>query len=87
MAKGISLEQFKNQLDTDAQQRCLAQEKTIKELEAKIKTRENHIRILQNRCRVLSSGVFCDKCGMKDICKSKEGINTGRDVDIFLRST
>ena len=91
MSQGINLEQFKNKLDTDAQQRCLNQEKTIKELNFTIKTQgktikdlngiiereEDSIRILQNRCKALSNGVFCDRCGMRNICKSQDGLNMG----------
>lgn len=56
MGKGINLEEFRNQLDTDAQKRCLAQEKTIKELNSQLsqlkgllKDRDKLIVQLQNR--------------------------------------
>lgn len=91
MAKGISLDEFKNQLDTDAQQRCTAQEKTIKDLYETVRVQEktikdlsetivgeeDSIRILQNRCRSLSSGFLCDRCGMRNTCKSQNGLNMG----------
>lgn len=74
MTKGISLEQFKNQLESNATKRCEAQEKTIKELHEQIKDKDEWIRVLQNRCYTLSYGALCGHCGGKDNCKSKNGL-------------
>lgn len=75
MAKGINLEQFRNQLDTDAQQRCLAQEKTIKELNLQVnqfkgllKDRDTLIIQLQNRCFAQTRGLICLFCGCRNTC-------------------
>ena len=83
MAKGISLEEFKSKLDTDAQSRCLNQEKTVKELYKQkeklielLKDKEVEITQLQNRCRTLSNGALCIFCGSKNTCKAKNGIVT-----------
>lgn len=80
MAKGISLEQFKNQLDTDAQKRCLVQEKTIRELSSQVKSlnellkdRDNLTTVLQNRCFALGGRVLCLFCGCKNTCTAYKG--------------
>lgn len=77
MAKGLSLEQFKEKLDTDAQKRCIAQEKTIKELNAQVeqykgllKDRDKMIETLQNRCFAQTRGVICFFCGYKNTCNN-----------------
>lgn len=73
MAKGISLDQFKSQLDTDAQKRCIAQENTIKELHSQVKQlrqlledRNIEIAALQNRCFVFQRGLLCGNCMIKN---------------------
>lgn len=75
MGKGINLEEFRNQLDTDAQKRCLAQEKTIKELNSQVaqlkgllKDRDKLIIQLQNRCFVYTHGLICSFCGCRNTC-------------------
>lgn len=75
MPKGISLEQFREQIETDASRRCIAQEKTIKELNEQIKSltsqideEADDIRALSNRCFALSHGLLCIFCGMRKRC-------------------
>jgi len=65
----MKLQELKVQLDTDAQQRCAAQEKTIKELHEQLVAKDNAIKALQNRCWALNGGVLCLWCGFKDDCK------------------
>jgi len=50
MSKGISLEEFKNQLETDSQKKCIAQEEAIQVLQEKVKKQQGWIEALQNRC-------------------------------------
>ena len=78
MAKGMNLEQFKDQLDTDAQKRCIAQEKTIKELlyrceqyKSLLKDRDKTIEQLQNRCFAQTKGLICLFCGFASDCKAR----------------
>lgn len=75
--KGISLQQMKEQLEGDAQRRCEAQEKTIKDLHYEIKMKdvqiEKHldtIRVLQNRCFAQTHGVICIFCEYRHECRS-----------------
>lgn len=86
MAKGINLEEFKNQLDTDAQKRCIAQEKTIKDLHEVIKNnnqiikqQETLIMQLQNRCYAQTRGILCIFCGVKNKCEARNsrGVRQG----------
>lgn len=72
MAKGINLEEFKNQLDTDAQKRCAAQEETIRNLIKQNKEQNIEINQLQNRCWALTRGVMCLVCRARDRCKAKK---------------
>lgn len=74
----MNLEQFKERLDTDAQRRCLAQEKTIKDLHEKLKdykiTQEkqsDYIRFLENRCFEHTRGVTCIFCRYKNTCQAR----------------
>jgi DNA anti-recombination protein RmuC len=80
MSKGISLEQFRNQLEGDAQKRCEAQEKTIKELTERLKNTEelskdkDHlIAALQNRCWVFTQGTMCHYCDCRWTCARYKG--------------
>lgn len=77
MAKGLSLEEFKSQLDTDAQRRVRAQEETIKSLHAEIKDlreqRDKEAYFLFNRCMVQSKGFLCIFCGLKSRCVEVRG--------------
>lgn len=77
MSKGISLEDFKKQLDSEAQ----ANAKRLKEhadrlaeelvkAKKKIESLEKDSYFLYNRCRALSYGVFCPFCGLRDQCKT-----------------
>ena len=77
MSKGLNLEQFRYQLDSDAQKRCDAQEKTIKELHETLKQRDEYIakmdhRIstMENKCYVGHHGILCLFCMDKGICKA-----------------
>ena len=85
MSKSISLEEFKNRLESDAtrkldnlEKRTMAQEKTIKEttelLKEKIATiaeQKEIIDQLSNRCYALTSfGSLCVYCGIKKECKN-----------------
>lgn len=74
----MNLEQFKKQFESDAQKRSAQQEKTIKELHAKIasldaaiKERDERIQIMENRCYVTNHGVLCLFCGYKKTCKAR----------------
>lgn len=78
MSKGISLDEFKNQLDTDAQKRCLAQEKTIHEQNEQLRRKTEYIekqskmiKALQNRCKAITFGQICIFCDMKHECTAK----------------
>lgn len=66
----MNLEEFKQRMNTEAQERCNQQEKTIKDLHAKIAEQQNIIRSLQNRCYVQTGGVLCLFCGkeVKSTC-------------------
>lgn len=75
MSKGISLEDFKKQLEGSAQQKVEEQEKYIRQLEgrlqkAKLKILEldEEAYFLFNRCRVLSFGSLCQHCGLSQRC-------------------
>ncbi len=77
MAKGISLEQLKVELDTEAQQKCAKQNNTIKSLNNKIQSlleilikKENSINALQNRCFALSKMELCLFCEFKENCSA-----------------
>lgn len=77
MARGINLDQFRETLDTDAQKRCIAQEKTIKELHAQLKEKDALIKrqkylilTLENKCYVGTKGILCIFCGHKKTCKA-----------------
>ena len=77
MGKGLSLEQFKEQLETDATKRCAAQEKSIKELHETLKNRDEYIAALkhriitlENKCYVGTRGVLCIFCTDKGVCKA-----------------
>lgn len=67
----MNLEQLRQSLDTDARKRCEAQEKTIKELHAKVKAQQGIITALQNRCFVQTRGMLCLFCGkeVRETCK------------------
>lgn len=71
MSKGISLEQFRNELEGDAQRRCLNQEKTIKELQTEIKEKDKLIQRLENRCFLTTRGTLCIFCFMKKDCTAR----------------
>ena len=71
----LSLEAFRTSLDSEAQQRCKAQEATIKNLHGQVKQlrelltdREEDLRVLANRCWALSRGSLCLFCGMRGHC-------------------
>lgn len=75
-SKSISLEEFREKLDTDAQRRCKEQEKTIRDLIAQnkqlyelLKDRQKDIQALQNRCYSYSRGLICLFCGMRNSCR------------------
>lgn len=75
MSKGISLEDFKKQLEGSAQQKVEEQEKYIRKLEgqlqkAKLKNieQDQEAYFLFNRCRALSMGTLCQHCGLSQRC-------------------
>lgn len=75
MSKGISLEDFKKQLEGSAQQKVEEQEKYIRKLEgqlqkAKLKNieQDKEAYFLFNRCRALSQGTLCQYCGLSQRC-------------------
>jgi hypothetical protein len=70
-AKGLSLEQLKSELETDAQKRCIAQENTIKDLHETIKKQEKLIIQLENRCFVYTRGLACLFCSERNTCKAR----------------
>lgn len=74
----MNLEQFKKHFESDAQRRSEQQEKTIKELHARIASlneaieeRDKHIQIMENRCYATGHGVLCLFCGYKKTCKAR----------------
>lgn len=68
----MNLEEFKQRMNTEAQERCNQQEKTIRELHAKIADQQAIIRSLQNRCFAQTRGLLCIFCGkeVKSTCPS-----------------
>jgi sensor histidine kinase YesM len=76
VAKGLSLEQFKDILDTEAQKRCREQENTIKNLIGQnkrlielVKDKEKELVQMQNRCYAMTRGAICIFCNCKDSCQ------------------
>lgn len=74
----MNLEQFKNEMDTDARKRCEQQEATIKKLhEENRKLSEDVIAMkktvhqIQNRCHALTLGAMCRFCGFFETCNSR----------------
>lgn len=66
--KGMNLDQLRTELDTEAQKRCRAQEKTIKEMEVQLIQRKDDTTFLANRCFVHTHGLLCSLCRMRDRC-------------------
>lgn len=58
----MNLEQFKQQMNSEAQERCNQQEVTIRELHQKIKEQQNTIWVMQNRCFAQTEGLLCGFC-------------------------
>jgi len=78
MSRGINLEEFRSQLDTDAQRRCRTQEEAIKKLQGQIKDlqelvkdKEHIIENLQKKCFVQSFGALCLFCNFRTICTAR----------------
>lgn len=75
----MNLEQFKKTFESDAYKRSEQQEKTIKELHARIKQlteylvfRKHQAQQLENRCYCLTLGSMCRHCEFKDICQARD---------------
>jgi len=75
MSKGLSLEDFKKQLDSDAQQTVITQKGQIEELEKKIERQQRKIYqqneeayYLFKRCSALTSNTMCQYCGISQRC-------------------
>ena len=74
----MNLEQFKKTFESDAYKRSEQQEKTIKELHARIKQlteypvfRKHQAQQLENRCYCLTLGSMCRHCEFKGICQAR----------------
>jgi DNA-binding transcriptional MerR regulator len=75
MAKGFSLEQLRDQLETDATRRNASQEKTIREQNEQIASLKKRITVqtiavaaMSRRCRALTHGLFCRFCTVSSDC-------------------
>lgn len=68
MKKGLNLEEFKKEFDSDYKRRCEAQAKTIREQREELYEKEEHIRSVERRCYELSHGKFCRSCDSKKNC-------------------
>ena len=75
--KSMTLEQFKNELESDATKRNAAQEETIKMLIAENKQKDDELKIaltalkqMFERCKAVhcGGGVLCVFCGFKNEC-------------------
>ena len=75
--KSMTLEQFKNELESDATKRNAAQEETIKRLIAENKQKDDELKIALTalkqmfaRCRAAHccGGTLCLFCGFKNEC-------------------
>lgn len=69
MSKGMSFEDFKTQLNTDAQARCIEQEKTIHKLIEELKEKDHLIESLEKKCFVGTYGSCCSHCLHNISCK------------------
>jgi len=72
----MKLHELRQELETDAAKRADQQEKTIKELHARIKDLENMARTAQNKCFSFTFGAICVFCIDKEKCaawKSAKG--------------
>lgn len=74
----MNLEQFKKTFESDAYKRSEQQEKTIKELHARIKQltedlefRKHQAQQMENRCYRLTLGIICRHCEFKGICQAR----------------
>lgn len=82
MSKGMSLQQFKKALESDATIQVETQKKIInglnkqiKEKEEKIKELENRFQIMCNRCMAHTQGLICLYCGYKEDCNMYKGVD------------
>lgn len=86
MSKGLTLEEFRAKLETDATKRSDAQEKTILEQAERIRVLEKLLKededqmvimnqdllVLTNRCFVMGKGTLCLFCELNSCkCKNK----------------
>lgn len=76
----MNLEEFKKQMNTEAQERCNQQEKTIKELHEQIKGLQHTVKIMQNRCHAQTLGVLCMFCGYQKDGSCISFTREGREV-------
>lgn len=92
MARGMSLDDFKNALSSDATKeneelkkenlklrnklKCI-QKNEIPKLNESIESYKNHCKALGNRCFIFTGGTFCNHC-MVDCC---EHSITGADME------
>lgn len=77
----MNLEEFKQQMNTEAQERCNQQEKTIKELHQKIKELRETVRIMQNRCFAQTSRLICMFCAYRKDGSCASYTNKGRNTE------
>jgi len=82
MAKGMSLEEFRNNLEGEAQNKVKelenhinlqanslnAQEMVIRHLKGNIEKKDKQMNSLFNRCRALSGQTMCPYCGLREQC-------------------
>lgn len=75
--KGMNLDQLRTELDTEAQKRCRAQEKTIKLMETEIKIMVEDAVCLFDRCFSHTSGKLCDICKITKCPRRKTIVKEG----------
>lgn len=78
----MNLEEFKRQMNTEAQERCNQQEKTIHELHQKIKDLREMVKIMQNRCFAQTGGLICTFCLYKKDGSCTSYTSEGRNGEV-----
>ncbi|MDD3288399.1 MAG: hypothetical protein PHX43_05270 [Alphaproteobacteria bacterium] len=84
--KGLSLEQLRSELDSDAQRRCEVQAKAIKEQQEKIREQEATIKKLYDD---LCHRAISEFCPMDNLCLRLMDLNAsisivGSSKDVFI---
>lgn len=79
MGKGLSLQELREAMETDATKRNLVQAQSIKGLQVTIKKleqreRDNVLTIAQlcQRCQIYMGGILCIFCGTRVACRESQ---------------